>query len=141
MTSGSSIERPAGQAYHFPASIPTPSRARRPVDHGGVQIGTGVRISGEQPSSVLVHTPSGRVFEVDLVADAVPERHGRGLPERLLAPLQELVALFVALVFEELNVAGANTSGVPIKSRQSPVVDDQISTSTSGLIFCRGSLR
>ena len=44
-----------------------------------------------------VQTVCARIFEVDLVADAGAGRHDAEVVEGLLAPLQEVVALAVAL--------------------------------------------
>jgi hypothetical protein len=67
---------------------------------------------------------AGQVFEVDLVADAHAGRDGREVAERGLAPLEEGVALAVALEFEGgvevVGVAGAEFVDLD------GVVDDQL---------------
>ena len=76
-----------------------PANDAEPVDHRGVRVGADKRVGIVDPSGFrfLAEHPFGEVFEVDLVDDADPRRDHSESLERLLAPLQKLVALAVAL--------------------------------------------
>ncbi len=76
----------------------------------------GVRIGDRL--AVLFLGPDGlaEIFEVDLVTDAGARRNDAEVLECLLAPLQEAVALAVALVFQ-LDVAGKGLSACRIRRR------------------------
>ena len=74
-----------------------------------------------------------QVFEVDLMADAGAGRHDAEVLERALAPLEEVVALAVALVFE-LDVLARASLGAPNSSTMTEWSMTR-STGTSGLIF------
>ena len=84
-----------------------PAEHAEAVDHGGVRIGAdaGVGIGGDFAVLGLGPHRLGEIFEIDLMADAGAGRHHAEIAERLLAPFQEFVALFIALVFE-LDIAG-----------------------------------
>ena len=72
-----------------------PSDDAQAVDHRGVRIRAhqGVRV----PHAVLLHHAASQVLQVDLMHDTRAGRHhGEGL-ESLLAPLQKLITLGVAL--------------------------------------------
>ena len=64
------------------------------------------------------------MLEIDLVADAGPRRHDLEIVERLAAPLEELVALAVALIFE-LDILPERL-GVAELVDHYAVVDDQV---------------
>ena len=68
------------------------------VDHGGVRIGADQRVG--VGDAVLPDHAAGQVFEVDLVHDADARRHHAEGVEGLHAPLDEAVALQVALEFD-----------------------------------------
>ena len=72
-----------------------PAKDAEAVDHGGVAVGPDERV-GHRHSIFDDHTLS-QVLQVDLVDDPRGRRHDREVVEGLLAPLQELVALPVAL--------------------------------------------
>ncbi len=80
-----------------------PSEHAQAVDGGGVRVGAdaGVEV-GQRVAALgrLGHDDLGEVFDVDLVDDAGSRRHHAEVPERLLAPAQELVTFAVALVFD-----------------------------------------
>ncbi|OWK23561.1 hypothetical protein AJ87_34340 [Rhizobium yanglingense] len=79
-----------------------PAQNAEAVDHRRVRVGTdaGVRIGDRL--TVLILRPHGlaEIFEIDLVTDAGAGRNDAEILECLLAPLQEAVALAVALVFK-----------------------------------------
>jgi hypothetical protein len=112
-----------------------PAEHGEAVDHGGVAVGADAGVGIGDGLAVLVLGPDGlaEIFEVDLVADAGAGRHDAEVLERALAPLQEVVALAVALVFE-LDVR-AKAFGVPNSSTMTEWSMTR-STGTSGLIFC-----
>ncbi len=103
-----------------------PAEDAEAVDHGGVRVGAdeGVRIG------LVASAPRGgeddarQVLEVDLVADAHAGRHGGEVAEGGLSPLEEGVALAVALELERgverVGVAGA------VLVHLDGVVDDQL---------------
>jgi hypothetical protein len=72
-----------------------PAEHAEAVDHGGVAVGPDERI-GHRHSIFDDHAFS-QVLQVDLVDDPGRGRYDREVVEGLLAPLQELVALAVAL--------------------------------------------
>ena len=70
------------------------------VDHGRVGIGADERVGIDKRQAVASREHAfGEIFEIHLVHDADPGRNESESLERLLAPLQELVALAVALEF------------------------------------------
>ena len=75
-----------------------PANDAQAVDHGGVRIRAhqGIRVEG----AILFQHALGEVLEVHLMHDADARRHHLERVEGLLAPLQELVALAVAMEFE-----------------------------------------
>ena len=85
-----------------------PAEDGEAVDHGGVRIGAdeGVRIGGLLAGRGVLAGPDGlgQEFQVDLVADAGARGNDGEVLEGGLAPLEEAVALAVALVFQ-LHVA------------------------------------
>jgi hypothetical protein len=72
-----------------------PAEDAEAVDHGGVAVGADEGVGHRD--AVLDDDALGEVLEVDLVDDAGGGRHHGEVVEGLLAPLQELVALAVAL--------------------------------------------
>ncbi len=86
-----------------------PAQHREAVHHGGVGVGADQRVGiGDVHRhhlavdlDLVLPGPDRlrQVFEIDLVADAGAGRHHAEIVERLLRPLQELVALLVLLVF------------------------------------------
>ena len=99
-----------------------PAEHAQAVDHRRVRVGAHQRV-GVGDAAPQLHDPA-QVLQVDLVADAGPRRHGAEVSEALLRPLQEGVALAVALVFllhiEEEG--GVVAEGVDLDR----VVDDQV---------------
>ena len=95
-----------------------PAEHAEAVDHGGVRIGADAGIGIGSDLAVLGPGPHRlrQIFEVDLVADAGAGRHHAEIAECLLAPFEEFVALFIALVFE-LDIAGE-------RQRRAEFVDD-----------------
>ena len=84
---------------------PTPQpRHAESVDHGGVGVGAdeGVRVGGDGAVGVGFggEDDAGEVFEIDLVADSHTGRYGGEVAEGGLAPLEEGIALAVALKLE-----------------------------------------
>src|SRR6478672_4431886 len=80
--------------FRFDSTDP-PADDAEAVNHRGVRIGADECV-GEENAIALKHA-FREVFEIDLVNDADPWRHETEGFERLLAPLQELVTLAVAL--------------------------------------------
>ncbi len=76
----------------------TPAHDAKAVDHGGVAVGAHKRVGIED--AVLLPHDLREVLEVHLVHDARRGRHHAELVERALPPLEELVALAVALELE-----------------------------------------
>ena len=76
-----------------------PAEHAEAVDHRRVRVGAdeGVGIGLEDPVVLAAVDDLGQVLEVDLVADAGRRRHDAEVVEGLLAPLEERVALAVAL--------------------------------------------
>ena len=72
-----------------------PAEDAEAVDHGGVAVGPDERVRHRH--AVLDDHTLRQVLQVDLVDDPRGRRHDREVVEGLLAPLQELVALAVAL--------------------------------------------
>ena len=103
-----------------------PAENAEAVDHGGVRIGADAGVGIGDRLAVLVVRPDdlAEIFEIDLVADAGAGRHDAEVAERLLAPLQELVALLVALIFE-LDVAGEGERRAELVD-DDRVVDDEV---------------
>ena len=103
-----------------------PAEHRHAVDHGGVRIGADQRIGIGHVGAVLGLRPDGlgQVFQVHLVADAGAGRDHREVVEGRLAPLQEGVALAVALVFQR-DVVGQRLRGAELVDDHR-MVDDEI---------------
>ena len=82
-----------------------PAEHAEAVDHGGVRVGAHQRIGIGHLDLLAVDLflagPDGlgEVFEVHLMADAGAGRDDAEVVERVLAPLQEAIALLVLLVF------------------------------------------
>ena len=87
------------------------------VDHGGVRIGADERVGIINRLAVDLggEDALGEVLEIDLVDDADAGRDDLEGLERLLAPLEEFVALAVAGEFE-FEVAAASRRHVPATS-------------------------
>ena len=112
-----------------------PAQNRQAVDHGGVRVGADQRIRigdlnrgglAARRLILLLAGPDGlrQVLEVDLVADAGARRHDAEVVERALAPLQEVVALGIALVLQlHILLEGAGRTEFVNDDR---VVDHQI---------------
>ena len=66
----------------------------------------------------------GEIFEIHLVADTGPRRHGAEVIESRLAPAQELITLLVALIFQ-FHIQLERVLGAEIVDHHR-VVDDQI---------------
>jgi hypothetical protein len=103
-----------------------PAQHAQAVDHGGVAVGAdaGVGIGTSCRPGLAGPHRLREVFEVDLVADAGARGHGVEVVERLGAPLEEVVALAVALVFD-LDVLFERL-GVAEFVDHDRVVDDQV---------------
>lgn len=84
----------------------------------------GVRVGGDD--AIFFTGPDGlaQILQIDLVTDAGAGRNDAEVLERLLAPLQEAVALAVALVLE-LDVAGKGVRGAEFVDDDG-VVDDEV---------------
>ncbi len=96
-----------------------PAEHGEAVDHGGVAVGADQRIGIGDGGAVGHRVGPHRlrqIFEVDLVADAGAGRHHAEVLERALAPLEEVVAFAVALVFQR-HVLGE-------RFRRAELVDD-----------------
>jgi hypothetical protein len=104
-----------------------PAEDRRAVDHRRVAVGAHQRIGiGHHLTGLVGVEPDGlgEVFEVHLVADAGAGRHDAEIVERALAPLEEHVALHVALVLAvHVHLEGARVAELVDHHR---VVDDQV---------------
>jgi hypothetical protein len=61
-----------------------PAEHAEAVDHRGVRVGADERVG--VGDALLVADDGGQVLQVDLVADALPGRHGAEALERLLPP-------------------------------------------------------
>ena len=104
-----------------------PAEHRQAVDHRGVAVGADQRvgIGDQRPRRVAVGPDRLRqVLEVDLVADAGARRHHPEVVERALPPLQELVALDVALVLA-VDVELERARGAELVDHHR-VVDDEV---------------
>ena len=83
-----------------------PAQHGEAVHHGGVAVGADEGVGEGEFDGLALHLlllrpdGAGEIFEVDLMADAGARRHHTEIVERALAPLQERVALAVAVVFE-----------------------------------------
>ena len=114
-----------------------PAEHGQTIDHRRVAVGADDRVGiGEGLGADLVGPDRlGEIFEIDLMADAGAGRHDAEVREGALAPLQEVVALAVALVFE-VDVL-LQDAAVPNSSTMTEWSMTR-STGTSGLIL-RGS--
>ena len=80
-----------------------PAEHAQAVDHRGVAVGADARVGiGDEHAVLVVARPhaAADMLEVDLVADAGARRHRVEVVEAFRAPLEEVVALEVALVFD-----------------------------------------
>ena len=84
-----------------PADAPAEHAQR--IHHGGVRVGADQRVGEATTPSPHLHDRR-QVLEVDLVHDAHARRDHLEVPERLLGPAQQRVALAVSLVLT-LDVA------------------------------------
>ncbi len=109
-----------------------PAEDAEPVDHGGMGVGAdeGVGIRDDGSVGLVAATgrggedDAGEVFEVDLVADAHAGGDGGEVAEGGLAPLEEGVALAVALELERgVHVVGVG--GAELVDLDG-VVDDEL---------------
>ena len=103
-----------------------PAEHPEAVDHRGVRVGAddGVRVGAGRAVVLAREDHAGEVLEVDLVDDAGAGRHHLEVPERLLAPAQERVALAIALELDR-GVAGERVMGAePIDLQR--MVDDEL---------------
>ena len=78
-----------------PADAPT--EHTESVDHRRVRIRSDQRIG--QPHAFFLASDACQKFEVDLMDNSTGRRHGLEIGQRLLPPLEEGVALHVAVVF------------------------------------------
>ena len=103
-----------------------PAEDAEAVDHRGVGVGAdeGVGIGDRFAVDVGGEDDAGEIFEVDLVADAHAGGNGGEVAEGSLAPLEEGVALAVALEFEE-RVGVVGCGGAEFVDLDG-VVDDQL---------------
>ncbi len=104
-----------------------PAENGQAVDHRRVAVGADerIRISDGRAVGHLVGPDGlGEIFEVDLVADAGAGRHDAEVLEGALAPLQEVVALAVAGVFQR-DVVGEGFRRAKLVD-DDRVVDDEI---------------
>jgi hypothetical protein len=92
---GDDVDRLAEHARLGLDAADAPPDDAQPVDHRRVAVGADERV-GERDAVADLHD-LGEVLEVDLVDDAGARRDDLEVVERLLAPLEELVALLVAL--------------------------------------------
>ena len=76
----------------------SPTKHAEAVDHRGVRVGAHESVGvGERAVRRLpCEHHAGRVFEVDLMADAGIKRHDQKIVEGMLRPPQQVVALLVA---------------------------------------------
>ena len=83
-----------------------PAEHPEAVDHGGMRVGADhrVRVRAGRAAVLAGEDDAGEVLQVDLVDDAGARRHHLEVPERLLPPAQEGVALPVAFELD-LGVA------------------------------------
>ena len=99
-----------------------PAEHGEAVDHRGVAVGADQRVGigdfDRLAVALLLRGPDGlgEIFQIDLVADAGAGRHDGEIGERLLAPLQEAIALLVLLVFAR--------DVLPERLRRAEIVDD-----------------
>ncbi len=104
-----------------------PAEHGEAVDHGGVAVGADERVGVGEDGAVRVRARPHRLrkeLEVHLVADAGAGRHDAEVVEGALAPLEEVVALGVALVLE-LDVVAVSLRGAEVVDDHR-VVDDEI---------------
>ena len=100
-----------------------PTEHAQPVDHRRVGVCSHQRVS--EPDAFLLASDGGQKFEVDLMDNAPGRGDGLEVGERLLAPLEEGVALHVSVVFDiEVHVQriAVGSGNVHLDG----VIDDQI---------------
>ena len=110
-----------------------PAEDGEAIHHGGVAVGADQRVGiGDLDARGVLVGPDRlpEVFQVHLVADAGARRHHPEVGERALSPLQELVALAVALVLAlDVELEGARVAELVHHHR---VVDDEIDRARAG---------
>jgi hypothetical protein len=113
------------RSFSFDAAN-APAEHGEAVHHRGMAVGADQRVGIGIGRAVAVLGPHGlgKVFEIDLVADARTRRHDAEIREGGGAPAQESVAFAVALVFKG-DVFG-KTVGLAEIVDHDRVVDDQI---------------
>ena len=78
----------------------TPAHDAQAIDHGRVRVGAHQGVGEGRPAAVRLLPPGhdrGQVLEVHLVDDAGGRRHDAEIVKGVLGPVEELVALPVAL--------------------------------------------
>ena len=102
-----------------------PAQYAEAVDHGRVGVGPYQRVGVEQGFAIvlLAENDPREALQVDLVDDTGIGRHDLELAKRLLPPMQEGIALAVALEFEFIVPGQGIRSGVMIDLDR--VVHDQ----------------
>ena len=105
-----------------------PAEHGQAVDHGGVRVGADQRVRVDVFDRLGFRSAAphglGQELQVDLVADAGAGRHDGEVREGELAPLQELVALAIALVLQ-LDVPGQGMRAAELVD-DDRVVDDEV---------------
>ena len=101
----------------------TPAKHAETVDHGGVRVRAHQRVG--QPDAVFLPRHARKEFQIDLVDDATGGGHGLEIVEGLLAPLQERVALHVAVILN-VKVHVQSIAMSPGNVNLNRVVNDQI---------------
>ena len=105
----------------------SPTDDAKTVNHRRVRIGsyTCIRVSEKRTIGFLRENDPSKVLDVDLVDDAGAGRNNFEVIECALAPAQELVAFFIALIFE-FGVDRQSLFGAE-RVRDNGVVNDQLS--------------
>ena len=109
-------------AFRFQAAHADGDHAQR-VDHRGVRVGADQRV---REGDAVLHLDHRRhALEVDLVQDAVTRRDHVDVLERLLGPVDEVEAVFVAAVFDgAVLVEGVGIEAAAFDGQR--VVDHQL---------------
>ena len=108
----------------------TPAQNGKAVHHGGVRVGADQRVRVGIGDGLALHLLGlgphrlGEVFEVHLVADAGTGRHDAEIVEGTLPPLEEGIALAVAVILEVHVVLERLRVGEEVDHHR--VVDDEI---------------
>ena len=79
-----------------------PAKNTQTIDHSGVGIGTNAGIRIGYRVAVFFSRPNtlGKVFKIDLMANAGPRGNNAEIPEGLLPPFQKPVAFAITFIFE-----------------------------------------